>query len=128
MPYTTRDEWKAVADKFVECWNVPHACGALGGKHVAIRKPPSSGSRFHNYKGFYSVVLMGLVNADYKFLWTDVGGDGYMSDAQIYNDSELKELLADGAIGLPAPDRLPGDDQDTPYFLLADDAFAQRTY
>jgi hypothetical protein len=125
---TTRDEWKAVADKFEQRWNVPHACGALDGKHVAIRKPPSSGSLFHNYKGFYSVVLMGLVDADYKFLWIDVGGDGYMSDAQIYNDSELKELLADGAIGLPAPDRLPGDDQDTPYFLLADDAFALRTY
>lgn len=33
-----------------------------------------------------------------------------------------------GAIGLPAPDRLHGDDQDTPYFLLTDDAFALRTY
>ena len=122
---TTRDEWKALADKFEQRWNVPHACGALDGKHVAIRKPPSSGS-FHNYKGFYSVVLMGLVGADYKFVWIDVGGVGYMSDAQIYNDSELNELLADGAIGLPAPDSLPVDDQDTPYFLLADDAFALR--
>ena len=61
------------------------------------------------------MVLMGLVDADYKFIWIDIGG--YMSDAQIYNDSELNELLADGAIGLPAPDRLPVDDQDTPYFL-----------
>ena len=63
------------------------------------------------------MVLMGLVDADYKFIWIDIGGVGYMSDAQIYNDSELNELLADGAIGLPAPDRLPVDDQDTPYFL-----------
>ena len=73
---------------WVRRWNVPHACGALDGKHVAIRCPANPGFLFHNYKGFFSVVLMALVDADYKFLWTDVGGCGSMSDAQIYNDSE----------------------------------------
>ena len=71
---------------------------------------------------------MGLVDADYKFLWIDVGGHGHMSDAQIFNDSELQECLADGTIGLPAADHLPNDDKDTPYFFLGDDAFGLRTY
>ncbi|XP_052818053.1 putative nuclease HARBI1 [Mya arenaria] len=123
----TSGEWTTVAEKFERRWNVPHACGALDGKHVAIRKPANSGSLYHNYKGFFSIVLMALVDAHYNFLWIDVGGDGYMSDAMINNDSELKECLCDGSIGFPVPAPLPYDNRDTPYFLLGDDAFGLRT-
>ncbi|XP_014677580.1 PREDICTED: uncharacterized protein LOC106817429 [Priapulus caudatus] len=120
------EEGRAVAEMFARRWNVPHGCGALDGKHVACRKPANGGSLYHNYKGFFSIVLMGLVDADYKFLWIDVGGHGHMSDAQIFNDSELNECLVDGTICPPA-DHLPNDDRDMPYFFLADDAFAMRT-
>ncbi|CAG2203240.1 unnamed protein product [Mytilus edulis] len=125
---TDPNDWRAIADEFQKRWNVPHACGALDGKHVAIRCPPKTGSLYHNYKGFFSLVLLALVDADYKFLWIDVGGYGSNSDAQIYNASELKECLEDGTIGFPEPDPLPNDDQNMPYFLLGDDAFGLRTY
>ena len=124
---TSPEEWQPIADLFYKRWNIPHACGALDGKHIACRKPPNSGSLYHNYKGFFSIVLMALVDADYKFLWVDVGGYGHMSDAQIFNESELKECLIDGTIGFPVPDPLPNDDFDVPYFILADDAFGMRT-
>ncbi|XP_013386500.1 putative nuclease HARBI1 [Lingula anatina] len=125
---TNPQEWQTIADDFYNRWNVPHACGAIDGKHVAVRCPPNTGSLYHNYKGFFSVVLLALVDANYKFLWCDVGGFGTMSDSQIFNESELKQCLEDGTINFPAPSPLPHDDQDTPFFFLGDDAFALRTY
>ena len=112
---TTVAEWREISEDFRRRWNVPHACGAIDGKHVACRRPRNSGSLYFNYKGFFSIVLLGLVDADYKFLWLDVGGYGHMSDAQIFNASELKECLEDNSIGLPAADPLPNDTRPTPY-------------
>ena len=64
---TTPEEWAPIEEVFRNRWNVSHAVGALNGKHVAIRKPAKCGSLYHNNKGFFSVVLMALVDGDYKF-------------------------------------------------------------
>ncbi|KAK3083252.1 hypothetical protein FSP39_017703 [Pinctada imbricata] len=82
---TTPDEWRAIAEDFSRRWNMPHAVGALDGKHVACKCPKNSGSQYYNYKGFFSIVLMGLVDAEYKFTWVDFGADGSAFDAQIFN-------------------------------------------
>ena len=125
---TTAAEWREISEAFGRRWNVPHACAAFDGKHVACRRPRNSGSLYFNYKSFFSIVLMGLVDSDYKFLWIDVGGCGHMSDAQLFNASELKECLEDNSIGFPLADPLPNDDKPTPYYILGDDAFGLRTY
>jgi hypothetical protein len=123
---TTPEGWRDISVKFLKKWNFPHVCGALDGKHIACKCPAKTGSQYFNYKGFHSIVLMALVDADYKFIWADIGGTGSASDAQIYNNSELKELAEDGDLGFPAPDPLPNDYQDVPYFFIGDDAFALR--
>ena len=62
-----------MADQFEKRWNMTHAFDALNCKHVEIKKPPGSGSLYHYYKGFFSIVLMALVDANYKFIWCDLG-------------------------------------------------------
>jgi len=85
----------------------------------AIRKPTNSGSFYYNYKGFFSIVLLAVVDADYNFLYCDIGANGAGSDAGIFNDTELKEYLEPNQVGLPPPEPLPGDDKPMPYFLVS---------
>ncbi|XP_030838369.1 uncharacterized protein LOC593848 [Strongylocentrotus purpuratus] len=92
-----------VARAIVDEWNLPHCLGAYDGKHIRIKKPNKSGSLYFNYKQFFSVVLMALVDSKYHFLLIDVGGVGHQSDAQIYNNSELKECIEAGTLGIPDP-------------------------
>jgi hypothetical protein len=125
---TTPDGWRLISDKFGTRWNFWHACGALDGKHIAVKAPANSGTVFHNYKGFFSIIMLALVDADYKFMWIDVGANGSTSDCAVFNVSELKEALDTDTLGLPAPEPLPGDDREIPYFFVGDDAFPLRTY
>lgn len=125
----TEEGWRQIADSWYQKWNFPHTIGAIDGKHVACKAPPRSGSDYYNYKGFFSIILFAMVDAEYKFLWADVEGIGSCSDAQIYNQSELRQgLEEDNIAGWPRPDPLPGDTQDVPYFIVGDDAFSLRTY
>ena len=121
-----QEEWKEVAKGFSDRWNFHHCCGALDGKHLAIQAPPDSGSIYYNYKGFYSIILMALVDSDYKFIWVNIGTNGSAGDANILNHSELKAGIEDGTIELPAPDPLPHDDRNVAYFFVGDDAFALK--
>ena len=134
---------------FERRWQLPHTLGALDGKHCKIRCPKKSGSEYWCvYKKMYSVVLMALVDARYRFIWADVGGEGSSNDALIYNSSSLKEHLNNGTLNIPPPAQLSKDhplpaktpaglpilDADgepvmeeppaVPYFLIGDDAFA----
>ena len=108
----------------------PHAVGALDGKHIAIKKPKRSSSEYFNYKGYFSLVLLALVNADYKFLLVNSGASGSSSDAQIFNRSKLKRRIENGTLGPPPSELLGpgggggGGGPDLHYFLLGDDAFA----
>ena len=124
----TPDEWREVSEQFKNRWNFQHTLAAIDGKHIAIRAPPNSGSLYFNYKGFFSIVMLAAVDADYKFLWVDIGANGSASDAQIFNTCELKEAIESGEINFPDPEPLLRDNIDIPYFLVGDDAFALKTW
>ena len=87
----------------MEC---PLRSWVLDGKHITMRKLKRSGSEYYNDKGFFSLVLLTLVNAGYRFLWADVWSSGSSSDAQIFNRSKLKEKKEAGTLGLLAPEPL----------------------
>ena len=77
-------EWKAVAGEFEERWKFPNCIGAIDGKHIVMKRPINSGLYFFDYKGTFSVVLLALVNADYKFIFIDVSCNGRISDGGVF--------------------------------------------
>ena len=83
---STKEEWELIAEKTKERWQFPNCIGAIDGKHIAIRHPKSSGSEFYNYKGFFSIVLMAIVDYGYEFLFCDVGCQGRISDGGVFRN------------------------------------------
>lgn len=88
----TPEGWQEIADGFYSRWNFPNCVGAIDGKHFRIRCPPRSGTDYFNYKGYYSLVLLAIVDHDYKFTFADVGSHGPCSDAGIWRDSTFKQV------------------------------------
>ena len=72
------------------------------------------------------MILMALVDADYKFLWVDMGSNRSTCDAAVFETCGLKQNLIDGNVGLLEPELLPGEQDEefvVPYFIVSDDAF-----
>ena len=72
--------------------------------------------------------MLALVDGQYKFRWVDVGTAGSCSDAQIFTACQLKRMVEDGRIGFSDPAPITQGGRDVPYFILADDAFALKTW
>lgn len=123
MPVPSKEDWKRIEDGFRIQWNYPNCCGAIDGKHVVLDKPANSGSLFFNYKHTFSVVLMALVDADYKFISISVGGYGKDSDAGIFAKSTLGKKLAASQLDLPDDKPLPGFTEPVPHVIIGDEGF-----
>ena len=62
-PPLSNNVWKAISQEFEDLLNLPHPIGAIDGKHVRIECPKNSGTLYHNYKGFFSLVLLVICDA-----------------------------------------------------------------
>lgn len=122
MP-NTAEEWLKISKEFEEKWNMPNVIGALDGKHITIRAPANQGSAFYNYKGQHSIVLLALVDANYNFLYINVGVNGRISDGGVYWESDLSKAIKRNMLNLPKDKPLPGRNLPVPHVIVADGAF-----
>ena len=89
-----------------------------------MKKPKKTGSDHYNDKGFFSLVLLALVIAEYRLIWADDESSGSSSDAQIFNCSKRRKNIKDDTLGPLPPEPLGEGSPDLHYFLLGDEAFA----
>ena len=122
-------EWKEISDKFEEQWNFPHVIGAIDGKHIRIECPKNSGTLYYNYKGFFSIVLMAVCDANYCFTLFDIGSYGSNNDSGILANSEMGMRFEVKDFNLPQDKDLEECPyKPLPYFLLGDEIFPLKPW
>lgn len=127
MPVPSEELWLKTAKRYWELWNLPNCVGSVDGKHIRIKSPAKSGSAYFNYKGYFSIVLLAVADADGLFLSIDIGEYGRNSDGMALRESAFGKALAKyNQLNLPEPSALPGNYENInfPYYFAADEAFA----
>ncbi|XP_008189913.1 uncharacterized protein LOC103311881 [Acyrthosiphon pisum] len=124
LPPPTENDFKTRASEFWERLNFPNCVGAIDGKHVRVMCPDQTGSLYFNYKNYFSLVLLAIVDAKYKFLAIDVGSYGKEGDSGIFSKSVMGQRIYTEKFGLPSEDiQLPGSEKCLPYVIIGDEAF-----
>ena len=121
-------EWECIAQQCSKQWNLHNCIGAMDDKHIMIRPPANSGSFYYNYKHRFSIVLLAVVDADYKFIHVDIGCNGRISDGGVFRECSLSKALEEKSLNIPAPSPLPGRNDPIPYMMVADEAFLLKEY
>ena len=120
-PPQTPEEWLNISRDFESKWNMPHCIGAIDGKPIATKGPFKSGTLFHNYKSFFSIVLMAICDANYCFTYVDVGNYGSNNDSGVLLNSQMGKDFKERKMNIPEPSNLDGfEGGKLPYFLVGD--------
>ncbi|KAH6932362.1 hypothetical protein HPB50_004891 [Hyalomma asiaticum] len=77
--------------EFTAMLEFPQAIGALDGCHFPVSPPKENATDYRNYKGWYSIILLALVDHRYRFLYINVGSPGH--DAYVYHRSMLADAV-----------------------------------
>lgn len=93
---------------------------------MVIKAPDKEGSNYYNYKHQHSIVLMAIADANYKFIYINVGSLGRNNDGGVFADCEFSKALYANQLNLPAPRPLPNRSTPVPFCIVADDAFPLR--
>ena len=125
MPEPTKEDWYKIENEFAQRWNFPNCIGAMDGKHIMITSPAKTGSLYYNYKGFFSINLMALVDANYKFISIDVGDYGSNADGAVFRKSAFGQRYLDYNMDVPPPKTLENAEDlgSLPFVIVADEAF-----
>lgn len=77
-------------------------------KHIAIDWPSNSGSQDYNYEGFFSLSLLAVCDAKYRFSLVNGGQYGSKNDSGVLIASEIGKEFETNSLAVPEPEKLDG--------------------
>ena len=115
IQFPTGDKLSQVVDEFKRKWAVPQCFGAIDGSHVPISAPSNLHTDYYNRKGWYSMLIQGLV-----------GWPGSVHDARVlarsalYNDIECNHILPNVTVSISGVD--------VPLYMIGDSAYPLKKW
>lgn len=128
MPKSEEEFKKKMLD-MEELWQFPCCWSALDGCHIPIKCPPGglqSCKEYYNFKNFYSIVMMGMVDSNYRFMWGTCGFPGNSHDAIILQSTQLWADIKEHEL-IPNIGKKIGEVL-VPPLVLGDSAFPFKTW
>lgn len=122
----SEEEWRIIGREFEEKWQFPNCLGSVDGKHIRISPPQDAGSFYWNYKGYNSLVLMAIANANYELIYCHMGTNGRISDGGVIENTTFYEKLAKEELKLPTPSLAKHSSTQLPWVFIGDEAFSLR--
>ncbi|XP_077509345.1 uncharacterized protein LOC144120619 [Amblyomma americanum] len=87
------NEMNEHVSEFYAMTGFPQAMGALDGCHFPLSPPHLNAEDYRNYKGWYSVILLAVVDHKYRFRYVSAGSPGRCHDSHVYSQSDLAETV-----------------------------------
>lgn len=81
---------------------------------------------FYIFQGTFSIVLVAIVDASYRFVMVDAGAPGRHSDGGVFKATSFGRQLQDEVLVFPVPARLPRSRKVAPHVFDGDEAFQLR--
>ncbi|XP_065226746.1 uncharacterized protein LOC135849995 [Planococcus citri] len=115
--------------KFWTDRQMPNCCGVIAGKHITVQKlpNPNAGTSHHNDGDRFSLVLLAICDANYRFTSIDIGQYDSVSDGGVFSESPTSEPLNEKADLPREPLTLPNTNVAIPAYFVADEAFPLST-
>ena len=128
-PPQSKEEWLEISSKFEEPWDMPYVIRCLDGKHIRIECPKLSVTVYHNYKGFFSIVLLAICDANYCFTLFDLGQLESNNHSGVLASSQMGEMFEYELPHMPEDSKLnDSDNESLPYLLLGVEIFPLKKW
>lgn len=119
-------EWLMISDRFYHQWNVPNCLGSIDGK---LKVSLQFGISLLHKPRYFSVALLGCVDADSLFIWISVTSYGRNNDGRVIRSVGFFNAVKINEMNIPDPRPLPK--RAAPlflYFFVADQGFSLNCY
>ena len=97
----TNEQYEELTNIMYAEWQFPFAFCSIDRSHLPIKYPIGGGEAkksHYNFKRVYSIVLMALVDTQYRFIWARVGTPGNTHDSTNFQSTKLWESICKGNI------------------------------